>query len=241
VHLTTCRLENFGLVVAEAMAAGLPVLAADWGGLRDLVVPGETGWLAPTHLSRRGPRVRWRAAIGDVAAALADTTRRSALSEAARARAERFSIARFREGVVDAVENALEGSPTARAVRLSPDAEDLRFATIWLPTKHPEVRDTSTLFRYLLDLEDGRFADLLLAPAATSPAPPPLSAGAEVFPAVDYAVVSDETIRVDDPAWAEELSVSDGAARLARRVRSGTTLGADDLPAASELARVGLI
>src|SRR5262245_15235855 len=56
LHLSTCRLENFGLVVAEAMAAGLPVVASDWGGLRDLVDPGRTGLLAPTYLSDRGPR-----------------------------------------------------------------------------------------------------------------------------------------------------------------------------------------
>ncbi|NOU81020.1 glycosyltransferase [Paenibacillus sp. LMG 31459] len=35
--------ETFGNVVLEAMASGLPVIAADAGGTRDLVVPGVTG------------------------------------------------------------------------------------------------------------------------------------------------------------------------------------------------------
>ena len=40
--------ETFGLVIVEAMASGLPVVASDWNGYRDLVVPGQTGFLVPT-------------------------------------------------------------------------------------------------------------------------------------------------------------------------------------------------
>jgi glycosyltransferase involved in cell wall biosynthesis len=42
--------ETFGLAVLEAMAFGLPVVAADWSGLRDIVLHGETGFLVPTYL-----------------------------------------------------------------------------------------------------------------------------------------------------------------------------------------------
>ena len=40
--------ETFGLAVVEAMASGLPVVASDWDGYRDLVVDGQTGFLVPT-------------------------------------------------------------------------------------------------------------------------------------------------------------------------------------------------
>jgi glycosyltransferase involved in cell wall biosynthesis len=40
--------ETFGLSILEAMAMGLPVIASDWSGYRDLVVPGESGFLART-------------------------------------------------------------------------------------------------------------------------------------------------------------------------------------------------
>ena len=39
--------ESFGRTVLEAMAAARPVVAYDWGALPELVVHGETGFLAP--------------------------------------------------------------------------------------------------------------------------------------------------------------------------------------------------
>jgi glycosyltransferase involved in cell wall biosynthesis len=42
--------ETFGLVCVEGMASGLPVLASDWDGYRDLIVDGETGYLIPTQM-----------------------------------------------------------------------------------------------------------------------------------------------------------------------------------------------
>ena len=42
--------ETFGLVVVEAMACGLPVVASDWDGYRDLVDPGVTGLLVPATM-----------------------------------------------------------------------------------------------------------------------------------------------------------------------------------------------
>ena len=40
--------ESFGLSPVEAMAAGLPVVGSDWNGLKDTIVHGKTGFLAPT-------------------------------------------------------------------------------------------------------------------------------------------------------------------------------------------------
>ncbi len=43
------RWEGMPNVVLEAMANGLPVVATDVDGVRELVTPGRTGWLAPAQ------------------------------------------------------------------------------------------------------------------------------------------------------------------------------------------------
>jgi glycosyltransferase involved in cell wall biosynthesis len=39
--------EAFGRIVAEAQAMGRPVIATDHGGAREILIPGQTGWLVP--------------------------------------------------------------------------------------------------------------------------------------------------------------------------------------------------
>lgn len=41
--------EGFGLVLIEAMAAGVPVVATNVPGIRDIIVNGKTGLLVPVH------------------------------------------------------------------------------------------------------------------------------------------------------------------------------------------------
>jgi len=51
VLVPSTRPEPFGLVALEAMRAGLPVIAADHGGLREIVVQNETGLLIQPNSS----------------------------------------------------------------------------------------------------------------------------------------------------------------------------------------------
>lgn len=72
--------EPFGLVVAEAMASGKPVIAANSGGIPELVVDGTTGFLVPP----RSPE-----ALAERMVLLArDARLRAEMGAAARRRAE---------------------------------------------------------------------------------------------------------------------------------------------------------
>jgi len=94
------RREGFGIVCAEAMAHGRPVVASAVGGLRDLVVDGETGLLVPA-----GDPSALRAALERL---LGDPELRRRLGEAGRARArEELSWERFARLTLKAYETAL--------------------------------------------------------------------------------------------------------------------------------------
>jgi glycosyltransferase involved in cell wall biosynthesis len=68
VYLATTR-ETFGIGTLEAMAAAVPVVGWAWGGQRDIIDHGETGWLVPPG-DHEGlvEGIRWalanRAAVG---------------------------------------------------------------------------------------------------------------------------------------------------------------------------------
>lgn len=93
VFVFPSALETFGLVVMEAMAAGLPVVAARIGGVPEVIHEGETGYIFP---------------VGDVAGlvagvqqTLADPVRRLQMGTAARAYAETLSWESMMDEVVD--------------------------------------------------------------------------------------------------------------------------------------------
>jgi glycosyltransferase involved in cell wall biosynthesis len=58
LHLTTGIEEASSLVVHEAMAHGLPVIASRWAGLGEVITEGETGFLIETASLPVAPAVR---------------------------------------------------------------------------------------------------------------------------------------------------------------------------------------
>lgn len=93
--------EGWGLVVMEAAGAGVPTVAFDVEGVRDSVVPGETGILAADE----------REFVAGWIALGTDTARRTAMADAARTRAASYTWARTVDGFEGALDRALGGRP----------------------------------------------------------------------------------------------------------------------------------
>ena len=87
--LMPSRFEGFGMVAAEAMAAGVPVVATAAGSLPEVVSPPEGGALVPV-----GDAEALATAVVDL---LDDPSRRERMSETARVSAERFRWQRVAE------------------------------------------------------------------------------------------------------------------------------------------------
>jgi glycosyltransferase involved in cell wall biosynthesis len=102
------RREGFGVVCAEAMAHGRPVVASAVGGLRDLVVDGETGLLVEP-----GDVSALRAALERL---LGDRELRERMGHAARERVrERFSWTRVTDETIALYEEVLGRRATAQS------------------------------------------------------------------------------------------------------------------------------
>ncbi|MBT4979617.1 MAG: glycosyltransferase [Gemmatimonadetes bacterium] len=85
IAVLTSENEAFGRVLIEAMAADKPVVATEFGGALEIVVPGQTGLLVPIGDAR--------ATADAVGSLLADSDRARALGVAGRERARaKFSI-----------------------------------------------------------------------------------------------------------------------------------------------------
>ncbi|MGQ9609933.1 MAG: glycosyltransferase family 4 protein [bacterium] len=63
VNATVHHDENFGFSQVEAQSCGLPVVASGWGGIKDTVIHGKTGFLMQTILTDGGPRLEWLSGV----------------------------------------------------------------------------------------------------------------------------------------------------------------------------------
>jgi glycosyltransferase involved in cell wall biosynthesis len=97
--------ESFGIVALEAAAAGRPAIVSDIGGLKDVVLDGETGLLVEA-----GDRTALTAALRRL---LGDEALRARMGEAARRRALEFGP----DAVVPRFEAAYEEAIAARLKR----------------------------------------------------------------------------------------------------------------------------
>lgn len=110
--------ETQGLVLVEAMACGLPCVAVNFGGLRELIVQNETGLLVPFS------QEAFANALG---ALLTDVGLRSRLGATGRQRAHAFSPEAMTQGVLNVYQRVLA---LPRSAKTEPKARRVLSARI---------------------------------------------------------------------------------------------------------------
>ncbi len=117
--------ETQGMVLAEAMAAGVPVVALDAPGVREIVRDGSNGRLLGAEDAQAF------AAALDAVASLPEEERRR-LGEGARETAQEFSLARRAAHTLSLYEKLAEGTPAPKKIETSRwIAARRRFAEEW--------------------------------------------------------------------------------------------------------------
>jgi glycosyltransferase involved in cell wall biosynthesis len=97
--LLPSRFDSFGMVVAEAMACGIPVIVSDMVGAKQLVVEGQNGFIVPVgRIEVLTAKMRW---------CIVNRESLKQMSAAARATAERGSWENYRERFTTAVREVL--------------------------------------------------------------------------------------------------------------------------------------
>jgi glycosyltransferase involved in cell wall biosynthesis len=102
IFISASRVEPFGLVLIEAMAAGAPVVATDIDGPRDILQRGDLGVLTPAG-DPKALALAIESVLGDPAAALARAGRAQAAAlsrHGMAAGAERLETALMQAGLV---------------------------------------------------------------------------------------------------------------------------------------------
>jgi glycosyltransferase involved in cell wall biosynthesis len=104
--LLPSRFDSFGMVVAEAMACGVPAIVSDMVGAKELIEEGHNGFIVPSGNSDAlVERMRW---------CIWNATSIRSMSTAARAAAERYSWANYRQRLLAAVREVLSARSEPR-------------------------------------------------------------------------------------------------------------------------------
>jgi len=103
--------ETQGLATLEAMAAGLPVVAVDASGTRDILKHGQQGYLVENNAE---------ALAGGIKKLLSNPDRMQKFAKAAYKRAQSFNIEQLTERLLDVYEQAIRDKKKNRFVTVNP-------------------------------------------------------------------------------------------------------------------------
>ena len=111
--------ETQGLVTMEALAAGLPVIAVDASGTRDIIQDGEQGYLVPDDAD---------ALAGSMMRMLESSEELQKFKSKALARAKDFDVKNCTKQLVDVYEQAIQDKADERFVSIEEERKEVRYA-----------------------------------------------------------------------------------------------------------------
>jgi glycosyltransferase involved in cell wall biosynthesis len=160
VNLTLHHDENFGLAQVEAMACGTPVVGTLWGGLKDTIEDGVSGFGVSTVLTPAGVKVSWWEAVSRILELIEDETLRQRMADSSVQIAKsRYGSAAYAERLEAAIQSIATPSCNDR-----PRLEPSRFAReLWThhgasgAAYHPRSRSFE-LYRTLITTYTGQSA-----------------------------------------------------------------------------------
>ena len=207
VNMTLHHDENFGLSQVEAMACGTPVVGTSWGGLKDTILHGETGYQVSTVVTGLGIKVNWWEAVNRIVSLLEDEELLQCFRERSRVHAvETYSMHRYSENLESILNDcAKNGGYQCEPLTVTAFADEFWLKCMPRATEPPPFQrgeESFELYKELIHPFTG--ATEVLVPAGAE-----LSAEQLIMIAVP-AVVHGSKIKIDDPIFPLELDVPEG-------------------------------
>jgi glycosyltransferase involved in cell wall biosynthesis len=195
VNMTLHHDENFGFAQVEAMACGTPVVGTGWGGLKDSIKHGETGYQVSTVVTDAGVKVNWWEAVNRIVLLLEDEALLAQFREKCRAHAlEKFSRGRYSATLESILGDCMKRSKSAGEPLAITDFADqywheCQFRSV-SPPPYQRGRKAFELYRELITPFTGATENLI-------PAVEPLSPSQLLVLAVPVRI-DEGVLRVDD-------------------------------------------